>query len=723
MPTEDNPCPMVPHMSAALHIRWILAVFLLPVLVPSLQGLSVKQLSQEQILSRAECVFVGTVTGKRSRWRRPGEMTETIYTIRMDQPVHASGRVLASHQTGDLVELAFAGGTVDGYTIWIPGVPAFEIGKRAVFFCDKDGTRHLSALVGTFQGVVPVSSGVPTNQRQTASLPAEDSGCVPVRRSFYSPTADHPSGQNLAEYIEDIRRALKVVNTEPPKRSPATAVADGYGGCGCSAPKTEALRSPHYSIKSEWVIPSGSIPLIWDLAPIIAYQDGRFASEFRKSMFDWNRYAGLYGWEDSGSADFGKLNFHNDVVITTQSVLQDKWGVQDFGDNLTLAFVAFGFNGALTSVLDVDIIYNASKSWTADFDDAVTDDTKEYFRSTTIHELGHAFGQEHQFLTDPPYRGLPSVMNYFLNEDRPLMSHPFLDDVLAIRSTYPNDVNPLDDLAVYFFKTSDNQRTDDGGDVIGIDLEYFNTSFTDVFPGGTIFVDALLENLGTRPISPKLTFWLSHSRHKLDRPILLGPLDLTELPPSSFAFLERESFRVPEDPSLIGNKYYLIAKVENRDSYLGNNIATMLKGSLTVESPASIVWDHSVWAPPSPQNQAVSPGEKKIVRGQIKFYHSGPANSVRWSIRSSSQQVFPVGTGGYLKKSTGAPRNWAVADYWLDASSLTPAGSPYQRTMTLEVEPGPSIEIPVTIYVSQPELDFKPAPDSPVGNGVQRFEL
>lgn len=103
-----------------------------------------------ELVAEARTVFVGQVTGTQAVWvGRDGDraiFTDVTFTV-------------GSTLNGDALPtrtLRFMGGTLDGYTLTIPGVPHFSAGDRAVLFVSATGPA-ISPLVGVMHGRFPIT--------------------------------------------------------------------------------------------------------------------------------------------------------------------------------------------------------------------------------------------------------------------------------------------------------------------------------------------------------------------------------------------------------------------------------------------------------------------------------------------------------------------------------------------------------------------------------------
>jgi hypothetical protein len=99
----------------------------------------------DELVARAESVFVGRVVALRSTWvdSRAGRAIVTDVTFAIERTV--KGPVYAERS------LEFLGGTVGDDTLRVSGMPEFHVGDRDVLFVADTG-RPVSPLVGFMYG-------------------------------------------------------------------------------------------------------------------------------------------------------------------------------------------------------------------------------------------------------------------------------------------------------------------------------------------------------------------------------------------------------------------------------------------------------------------------------------------------------------------------------------------------------------------------------------------
>jgi hypothetical protein len=99
----------------------------------------------DELVSRAEVIFQGTVTDVRSQWTGEGAQhrIESYVTFRVEDAMKGA--------PGESYTLRMLGGTVDGETMEVSDSPKFKIGDRDVIFVENNGSQFIP-LVGIMHG-------------------------------------------------------------------------------------------------------------------------------------------------------------------------------------------------------------------------------------------------------------------------------------------------------------------------------------------------------------------------------------------------------------------------------------------------------------------------------------------------------------------------------------------------------------------------------------------
>ncbi len=101
--------------------------------------------SFDELVSSAQVIFQGTVTGVRSEWIGEGAQRRIVSYVTFKVEDAFKGA------PGDQITLRMLGGTVDGHTMQVSDAPTFKVGDRDVLFVENNGTQFIP-LVGIMHG-------------------------------------------------------------------------------------------------------------------------------------------------------------------------------------------------------------------------------------------------------------------------------------------------------------------------------------------------------------------------------------------------------------------------------------------------------------------------------------------------------------------------------------------------------------------------------------------
>lgn len=145
----------------------------------SLDATTVIPPSFDELVSRAEVIFQGSVSDVRSQWVGEGAQRRivTYVTFTVNDAIKGN--------PGATYTMRMLGGTVDGQTLEVSDSPKFKKGDRDFLFVEHNGTQFIP-LVGIMHGrfrvereqngreIVAVNSGEPLSD--VASLGKEEHG-------------------------------------------------------------------------------------------------------------------------------------------------------------------------------------------------------------------------------------------------------------------------------------------------------------------------------------------------------------------------------------------------------------------------------------------------------------------------------------------------------------------------------------------------------------------
>jgi len=157
----------------------------------------------DELVSKAEVIFQGTVTDVRSQWIGEGAQHRIVSYVTFNVEDAMKGTPGATYT------LRMLGGTVDGETMEVTDTPKFAVGDRDVLFVENNGSQFVP-LVGIMHGRFHVETDpqtgreiVTTNERK----PLVDLARVGKEES----AAPTNAGQGLTaiEFKTAIRKALQ----------------------------------------------------------------------------------------------------------------------------------------------------------------------------------------------------------------------------------------------------------------------------------------------------------------------------------------------------------------------------------------------------------------------------------------------------------------------------------------------------------------------------------
>jgi hypothetical protein len=99
----------------------------------------------DELVTRAEAIFQGTVTDVRSQWTGEGAQRRIVSYVTFKVEDAIKGNL------GRETTLRMLGGTVDGQTMQVSDAPTFKPGDRDVLFVEHNGTQFIP-LVGIMHG-------------------------------------------------------------------------------------------------------------------------------------------------------------------------------------------------------------------------------------------------------------------------------------------------------------------------------------------------------------------------------------------------------------------------------------------------------------------------------------------------------------------------------------------------------------------------------------------
>jgi hypothetical protein len=140
-------------------LRSLVFLSLVALALPAVRATTVIPPTFDELVTKAETIFEGTVTGLKSEWTGEGSDRHivTYVTFKVEDPIKGT--------TGSDYTMRMFGGTVDGHTMEVSDAPRFKVGDRDILFVEHNGTQFIP-LVGIMHGrfhVQPDETG--TNEK------------------------------------------------------------------------------------------------------------------------------------------------------------------------------------------------------------------------------------------------------------------------------------------------------------------------------------------------------------------------------------------------------------------------------------------------------------------------------------------------------------------------------------------------------------------------------
>ena len=126
-------------------LRSLLLMLCAGLAVASVRATTVIPPTFDQLVSDAELIFEGTVTGSRSQWTGEGAERNivTYVTFNVEDAIKGA--------PGKSYTIRMLGGTIDGETAEVADAPRFKTGDRDILFVEHNGSQFVP-LVGIMHG-------------------------------------------------------------------------------------------------------------------------------------------------------------------------------------------------------------------------------------------------------------------------------------------------------------------------------------------------------------------------------------------------------------------------------------------------------------------------------------------------------------------------------------------------------------------------------------------
>jgi hypothetical protein len=603
-------------------------------------------MQREEVIQRSGLIFVGAVLEKNARWNDKGNLIVTDYVFRVDE-------VLFGQHADKKITLTFAGGQLPEEGQSVSDVPEFQVGDVVLLMVEDSTIPLFSPVTGMFQGkftagqipgtAKPVAmdglnqpilteAGQPLGFEELVNLVRSE---IPVAKS--KPLPDRTPRPESQKYILQDLPALPY-DARPSSGPPKVMVPESASDLleQPSAPDIQQPKSKggeqRQSEKgddqlfglppTEWSYShrAKNVPIVFNPWPDSFPDWLRYHDQYQMSY--WNSYADIYrvmaptgnwAWQNDR---YDMCGFPDNATMIAQ--FGAGWGAN------TLAICWLRWDGTGFSI-EADIACNPAFSWSTDDFGVYYDPNVWPLDQTLTHEIGHAWGLEHQF-------NFMSVMNYMQKKYRSY-NRIQMDDSSAVRAAFPGNVVGETDLDIQLYYSSGFQNYLDS------DLSTQNVS-----PGDSLTVSNItIENVGTVTLNPGVDWYLCPTINSWSAYYYIGSTTHATLDSGNW-FLTSRTLTIPS--GIPDGIYYLGAYINNGDQYTSNNSSWLDRPILvtTPVGPPNDYWSgsFSVGALPAAVtgnnfNATVEPGEQNV----------GPAGAtVWWYVQAPASGTMMINTYG-----------------------------------------------------------------------------
>ena len=141
-------------------LRSLLFLSVISLAFPAANATTVIPPTFDELVTKAETIFEGTVTGTRSEWTGEGTNRHIVTYVTFKIHDAIKGAVGAEYT------IRMFGGTVNGQTMEVSDAPKFKVGDRDILFVEHNGSQFIP-LVGIMHGRFHVQSDAGATEKIT----------------------------------------------------------------------------------------------------------------------------------------------------------------------------------------------------------------------------------------------------------------------------------------------------------------------------------------------------------------------------------------------------------------------------------------------------------------------------------------------------------------------------------------------------------------------------
>ncbi len=549
-----------------MRVKAILIASILFFLTLSLSA-TVEFLSLAEQVQAAKLIIYGEVLSSECHTEGKANFIYTDYTVRIIESLYGNYKT-------DTIILSLAGGRIGDKCMSASDVPALQVGEKSIFMLVDTDNKTLSPLVGSYQG------------RYIEELNSSGTARI-IKDSNYRAMKDENGSEILFEtFKSDLVRNISAYKALPEKNRQLKPESVKYlimdkselryvGGAKTIAPflappleaqnpnpapsapaGSAIINQPAQSIPGTTPIENEiryQVPHCWTSAPTTMEpvpNSYSWANHDQYMMAVWNKYLRIFT-VSAPTGNYGYPNFINEMCgyvseANLQSIYGRGWG--------TAAAVCFTWWVWPTSYLaEADICMNPSLNWTLNSYATYLDNNLFSIDTVLLHELGHAWGANHEFNT-------MSVMNY---APKKYFAYTALntDDANGLRNEYSGDISRKS-IGICGYKDTGYQS-------------YTDAQFTSnsIIAGTSMtLTNFTVENPGTMSANAVIDFFLTPVIMSWDGAIHLGTYDMGGYGGGSRNYISSYNIGVPSSTPL-GDYYLAMSVVTPGDEIPNDNVS------------------------------------------------------------------------------------------------------------------------------------------------------
>jgi len=481
-------------------------------------------LDAAQLVALSRHVIVVRVLGANAHWNDQHTLIVTDYRVQVERRLKGDG--------ADEITVSMAGGTVGTVTHDTCLTTPLDLGARYVLFLHDLATPALNHLVGAYQGFVREGPGS-VNGRPAATGPSPALSLAGGAPISFDDFAERLTAFVLRQEADPVvlparllPRAGRVLGLPSktfvrgpqqapgpdalPAATPLAVIPQPERRVFVNAPAAPDVRRIPQRQGFEYTYRADAPEVMNQLLP----SNTPWFPYDQYMMSYWNFYAGdLFRVRTTPTGSYGRDDGNNDICgFLDNTQLNATFGRVWKPTEIGVAFRTL--DGG--KVIEADIVLNATYPWTLDEAEATDGGTATCgFRSTMLHELGHAWGLNHPW----EYQDVwwDAVMNYSTKTARTAVL--WTDDTLGVRTAYGGV--PRNDLALSLWTTQDDPASNAA--------LYFQNSASPlgIFQGGVFSLAQpyKIENAGTVTVTnPSVDVFLTPVRISWDSAVYVQTL-------------------------------------------------------------------------------------------------------------------------------------------------------------------------------------------------------